>query len=83
MKLCSDCAAPAWPYAMVTVIAAVVAFITWLVLGLSELEPTVRLGGAGGIFIAVEGTLLHYVYHCMRRHCRHDQVLQTLRSPAR
>jgi hypothetical protein len=23
------------------------------------------------VFLAVAGTLLHYVFSCMRRHCRH------------
>lgn len=81
MKLCSKCITAVWPFALVTVISVVVGGVTWLTLGLSDIEPMVRIGAAGGVFIAVEGTLVHYVVNCMRRHCKHGvQRVQTHRS---
>lgn len=83
MKLCSECPTSAWPFALVTVIAAVLGFITWLMAGLSELEPAVRLATAGAVFAAVEVTLVHYVLTCIRRHCRHELQFQTARVNSR
>ena len=71
MKFCSECRVSAWPFALVTVIAGVIAFLTWLIMGLSQPEPMMRLGAALAMFVAVEGTLVHYVINCIRRHCRH------------
>jgi hypothetical protein len=61
---------------MVLLISSVLAFITWLVLGLSQVEHTVRLAAGAAVFLAVGGTLLHYVFSCLRRHCRHDHERQ-------
>lgn len=83
MKLCSDCPTSAWPFAMVTVIAAVLGFITWLMAGLSDLDLVVRLGTAAAVFAAVEVTLVHYVLTCIRRHCRHEMQFQAARVSSR
>jgi hypothetical protein len=61
---------------MVLLISSVLAFITWLVLGLSQIEPTLRLAAGAAVFLAVGGTLLHYVIGCLKRHCRHDNTHQ-------
>jgi hypothetical protein len=61
---------------MVVLISSVLAFITWLVLGLSQIEPTVRLAAGAAVFLAVGGTLVHYVITCLKRHCRHDHEHQ-------
>jgi len=74
MKFCSECHVSPWPFALVTVIAAVIAFLTWLITGLSQPEPMVRLGAGLAMFVAVEGTLVHYVISCIRRHCRHRET---------
>lgn len=71
MKLCKTCFSSPWPFVMVTGIATLIAFLTWLTLGLSAPEPTVRLIASLVAFAAVEVTLVHYVVSCMRRHCRH------------
>ena len=55
-------------------ITLIVAFITWLVLGLSQIEALPRLAIAAVIFLAVGGTLLHYILTCLRRHCRHGHA---------
>lgn len=73
MKFCSECRVSPWPFALVTVIAGIIAFLTWLITGLSQPEPMVRIGATVGIFVAVEGTLVHYVASCIRRHCRHHR----------
>jgi hypothetical protein len=73
MKFCSECNASPWPFALVTTIAGVIAFLTWLIMGLSQPEPMVRIGATVGVFVAVEGTLVHYVASCIRRHCRHHR----------
>ncbi|QVL48417.1 MAG: hypothetical protein KFB96_22890 [Thiocapsa sp.] len=73
MKLCPKCSRSPLPFVMVLLISSVLAFITWLVLGLSQVEPMVRLAGGTAAFLAVGGTLLHYVIGCLKRHCRHDQ----------
>lgn len=73
MKLCPECNSGVLPYAMVAVISAVLGFLTWLTLGLSEPSPLVRIGGGVAVFFAVGATLTHYVISCMRRHCRHQQ----------
>ncbi|EGV20349.1 hypothetical protein [Thiocapsa marina] len=76
MKLCPKCSRSPLPFVMVLLISTVLAFITWLVLGLSQVEPTARLAAAAAVFLAVGGTLLHYVISCLKRHCRHDQKHQ-------
>lgn len=58
----------AWAFVMVAIIAAVVTFVTWLTLSLSDVGRTAQIGGSALVFLAVGGTLLHYVLSCMRRH---------------
>jgi hypothetical protein len=70
MKLCKTCFSSPWPFVLMTVIAAVTGFVTWLTLGLSQPEPALRIAMSAGAFLAVEATLVHYVISCMRRHCR-------------
>jgi hypothetical protein len=72
MNLCPDCNRTRWPFVMAFVITSILAFITWLVLGLSQIETLPRVAVAGVIFLAVGGTLVHYVVSCLKRHCRHD-----------
>ncbi|MFW5724095.1 MAG: hypothetical protein ACOC26_01855 [Halochromatium sp.] len=71
MKLCKTCFSSPWPFVMVTGIAIMAGFVTWLTLGLSQPEPQLRLAAGLIAFVAVEVTLIHYVISCMRRHCRH------------
>jgi hypothetical protein len=71
MKFCKECDVSPWPFALVTSIAGMIAFLTWLTMGLSEPDPMLRLGAGVAVFVAVEGTLVHYVISCLRRHCRH------------
>ncbi|KAA6184691.1 hypothetical protein F2Q65_11340 [Thiohalocapsa marina] len=73
MKLCPGCDTSPLPFVMVTLIAGIVGFITWLILGLSDLEPLLRLATAVAAFLAIGATLLHYVISCLRRHCQHRQ----------
>jgi hypothetical protein len=83
MKLCPKCNHSPWPFVMVLAIAGVIAFITWLILGLSVRDQLPRLAAAGLVFLAVGGTLLHYVLTCLKRHCRHDEErLPQARRPA-
>ena len=72
LKFCAECNTSPLPFVMVALIAGIVSFITWLILGLSYPEPMFRLGGAILVFLAVGGTMLHYVVSCLRRHCRHQ-----------
>jgi apolipoprotein N-acyltransferase len=71
MKLCPECSNSPWPFVMVVFLASFIAFITWLTLSLSELGAVERLAGSLAVFVAVAGTLVHYVLSCMKRHCRH------------
>ncbi|NBC48006.1 MAG: hypothetical protein GVY22_08450 [Gammaproteobacteria bacterium] len=71
MKLCKTCFSSPWPFVLMTVIASMTGFITWLTLGLSQPDPQLRIAVAVIAFVAVEATLVHYVICCMRRHCRH------------
>jgi hypothetical protein len=57
---------------MVLFLASISAFITWLTLSYSRVGFIEQIGGSALIFLAVGGTLTHYVLSCMRRHCRHD-----------
>jgi hypothetical protein len=56
---------------MVIFVAGVSSFLTWLTLTYSQLETTEVIAGSGAVFLAVAGTVLHYVHSCMKRHCRH------------
>ncbi|MBK1618156.1 hypothetical protein CKO42_06795 [Lamprobacter modestohalophilus] len=71
MKLCKTCFSSVWPFVLMTVIAGITGFVTWLTLGLSQPEPETRIAVGLIVFVAVEATLIHYVVSCMRRHCRH------------
>jgi hypothetical protein len=71
MKLCPQCNASPLPYVMITLIAGVIGFLTWLTLGLSDWGEGPRAAAAAGACLAVGATLWHYVVSCMRRHCRH------------
>jgi len=73
MKFCSECYRSPLPFALVLLIASIAGFLTWLTLGLSSYEPLLRIGGSVAVFLAVGGTLLHYVLSCIRRHCQHRQ----------
>jgi hypothetical protein len=57
---------------MIFMIASVIAFVTWLILGLTMIETLPRAAITGGVFIAVGATLVHYVVGCVKRHCRHE-----------
>jgi hypothetical protein len=70
MKLCPKCGS-AWPFVVVFFVAGVSAYLTWLTLAYSELGMMKLIVGSGAVFLAVLGTLLHYVISCMKRHCRH------------
>lgn len=73
MKLCPKCGRSPLPFLMVLLISSVLAFMTWLVLGLSQVEPVTRVAAGAAVFVAVGGTLVHYVVSCLRRHCRHGR----------
>jgi hypothetical protein len=73
MKLCPKCGHSPWPFLMVFLIATVTAFVTWTTLGLSIDETAPRAAASGAVFLAVGGTLLHYVFACLKRHCRHGK----------
>ena len=73
MKLCPECDSSPLPFVLALVIAIIAGFLTWLTLGLSSYEPWLRIGGSVAAFLAVGGTLLHYVVSCIRRHCQHQQ----------
>lgn len=72
MKFCTECHSSPLPYAMVLLVAGIVGFLTWLTLGLGDYEPLLRIGSSAAAFLAVGGTMLHYVVSCIRRHCRHQ-----------
>lgn len=72
MKLCPKCNHSPWPFVMVFFIASVTGFVTWLVVGLSVEDMLQRTVAGALAFLAVGGTLLHYVLDCLKRHCRHD-----------
>lgn len=71
MKLCKTCFSSPWPFLLMTVIALIAGFVTWLSVGLSQPQIEVQVGVSVLAFLAVEATLVHYVISCMRRHCRH------------
>ncbi len=71
MNLCPKCSPTAWPFVMIFMITSVIAFVTWLMLGLSVIAPLPRAMITGVVFLAVGATLVHYVIGCVKRHCRH------------
>lgn len=81
MKLCPQCTPSLLPFAMIAVIAAVVGFLTWLTLGLSDVGQWVRIGVTAGAFAAVAVALWHYVVTCIRRHCRHEERFSRMAQP--
>jgi hypothetical protein len=81
MKICPECPTTPLPFVMVALIASIIAFLTWLTLGLSFTDPLIRVGGSVAVFVAVGGTLLHYVVSCLRRHCQHQE--RFARAPRR
>ncbi|WP_295541604.1 hypothetical protein [uncultured Thiohalocapsa sp.] len=82
MKLCPKCTASPLPFVMIVVIAGVIGFMTWLILGLSDWSTWPRLGIAAAGTAAVAATLWHYVISCMRRHCRHRQHFGGVTTPS-
>ncbi|MBK1646534.1 hypothetical protein CKO25_18165 [Thiocapsa imhoffii] len=76
MKLCPKCSRSPLPFVMILLISSVLAYITWLMLGLSQIAPMPRLAAGAAVFIGIGTTLLHYVISCLKRHCRHDHVHQ-------
>ena len=74
MKLCSKCNHSPWPFVMAFVIAGISAFATWLTLGLSTLDIAARAAASALAFAVIGGTLLHYIFSCLKRHCRHDDA---------
>ncbi|HCS90334.1 MAG: hypothetical protein N838_00275 [Thiohalocapsa sp. PB-PSB1] len=54
---------------MVAFISTMIAFMTWLVLGLAQRDPLIQISGTLAVFVAIGATMLHYVLSCMRRHC--------------
>lgn len=73
MNLCPKCNPPAWTFAVIFILTSVIAFVTWLMLGLSMTAPLPRAGIASVVFLAVGATLVHYVMSCVKRHCRHGE----------
>jgi hypothetical protein len=67
---------------MVIFIAGFSAFITWLTLTYSQAGMAGRIAGTLVVFLAVGGTVLHYVLGCMRRHCRHGNQTHPRETPA-
>lgn len=80
MKLCPECSKSPWPFVMVFFLASVSAFITWLTLSYSQVGVLEQIAGSAVVFLAVGGTLVHYVLGCMKRHCRHGQREQSGRE---
>jgi hypothetical protein len=56
---------------MALFIAGIGAYMTWLTLTYSQAETNVKILGTVVVFVAVGGTVLHYMISCLRRHCRH------------
>lgn len=73
MKLCSSCDNSPLPFLMVLMVASTTAFMTWLIVGLSIPDTLPRATVSGLAFLAVGGTLLHYVLTCLKRHCPHER----------
>lgn len=81
MKLCPSCKKTFLPYLMVLLIASLASFMTWLSLSLSDVAPLASAVACVGAFLAVGGTLLHYIIACMRRHCREWRHQATSAKP--
>ncbi|QIK37086.1 hypothetical protein GWK36_02670 [Caldichromatium japonicum] len=73
MSLCAKCSNPLWPFLLASIIAGVITYLTWLVLGLTPLSFGQRLSGALTTFVVSEAALFAYVIQCLQRHCQHDQ----------
>lgn len=71
MKLCRQCGRSPLPFIVVIFVAGVSSFLTWLTLTYSQFETLEVMVGSGAVFLAVAGTVLHYVQSCIKRHCRH------------
>jgi hypothetical protein len=70
MNLCPKYGSSLLPFLMVFLVASVSAFMTWLTLTYSDAGILECIAGTAVVFLAVGGTLLHYVLGCMKRHCR-------------
>ncbi|MGQ9831477.1 MAG: hypothetical protein ACUVQI_07710 [Thermochromatium sp.] len=75
MPLCPQCDRPLWSFVMILGLTGVIAFLTWLILGLSPIAPWQRLVATLVVTNLVGGILLYHVINCLRRHCRHGQTL--------
>lgn len=82
MKLCSRCSQTFLPFFVVFFVASISAYLTWLTLSYSEFGTLELVVGSGFMFIAVGGTLLHYVISCLKRHCNHGSRHQHHGHPA-
>ncbi|NEV60459.1 hypothetical protein [Thiorhodococcus minor] len=74
MKLCPKCSQSRWPFVVALAVAAFVAGMTWLMLGLAAMDAWQRALIAVTVFSGVCVTLVHYVLSCLRRHCRHGHA---------
>lgn len=88
MKLCPKCSQSRWPFVVALGMAAFIAAMTWLMLGLAAMDAWQRALIAVTVFLGVGITLVHYVLSCLRRHCRHGhapspRVKRTLDGHAR
>ena len=72
MSICPKCNKPLLPFLMVFLVSSFSTFLTWLTLSYSETGFVEQIAASLLIFFGVGGTLLHYVFACMKRHCRHD-----------
>jgi hypothetical protein len=68
---------------MVTLLAGIITFITWLMLSYAQTAPLTRLIACVVVFLAVGFSLTQYVLTCLRRHCphRHQGVGQGVECP--
>jgi hypothetical protein len=71
MRFCPKCGKSPLPLFMALFIAGVSAYMTWLTLTYSQAGTNVRILGTVVVFVAVGGTVMHYMISCLRRHCRH------------
>lgn len=71
MKLCSQCRKTPWPFLFALFISGFTAFLTWMMLLLSQFGATERVIVTAVVFLAAAATLIHYMLSCMKRHCRH------------
>jgi hypothetical protein len=56
---------------MVAILAGIITFLTWLMLGFAQTSPLARTLGSAAVFLGVGLTLTQYVLTCLRRHCPH------------